>query len=108
MLMGAPNDPVDLDRMARHIADEAVADAETRNRTAKYASHLFREHIERAARNIMGQVVRHERERIWAEARASKVRPSLNDRVAACDLNAPIGEAEREWMADAPVGQERL
>lgn len=108
MLMGAPNEPVDLKRMARTIADEAVADAETRNRAARHASHLFRAHIEHAAFTIMSQVVRHERERAWAEARASKARPTLNDRIRACDLAAPVGETEREWLTSPPVGEEKI
>ena len=73
MLMGPADEHVDLKAMARQIADQAIADAETRNRTAKYASHFFRGAIESWAFIILTQVVNHERELIRAALAKERV-----------------------------------
>lgn len=33
---------------------------------------------------------------------------SLKERIAMCDLNAPISDTEREWMEDGSAGEELL
>lgn len=40
--------------------------------------------------------------------RIAKPRLTLKERIALCDLSAPMGQAEQDWMENAPAGEELL
>lgn len=52
----------DLEGFARRICNNAVQEAEIRNKAAVYASHLFREAIRIEALAMLKTVVQHERQ----------------------------------------------
>lgn len=57
----------DLEGFARRVTNNAIQAAETKDRAAVYASHLFRDEIYREALTMLKTVVLHERQQAARE-----------------------------------------